>query len=77
MNAENGKVEERTRVSRKQMQVREMLGKLRNGSCGTWFVPMICGSGCSKSRLVSAELPFLHPLCILFVHAVLNQVCAM
>ena len=79
-NAENGRVEERTRVRRKQMQVREMLGKLRNGSRGTWFIPMICGSGCSKSRLVKAtgaEPPFLHPFCILFVHAVLNQLCAM
>ena len=55
------------------MQVREMLG---NGSRGTWFIPMICGSGCSKSRLVKAtgaEPPFLHPFCILFVHAALNE----
>ena len=79
-NAENARVEERTRVRRKQTQVREMLGKLRNGSRGTWFIPMICGSGCSKSRLVKAtgaEPPFLHPFCILFVHAVLNELYAM
>ena len=40
----------RDRVRRKQMQMREKVGKSRN----TVFFPMICGSGGSKSRLAKA-----------------------
>ena len=42
--------EERKSLRRKKIQVREKVGKSRN----TMFVPMICGSGGSKSRLAKA-----------------------
>ena len=42
--------ERRERVRTKKMQVREKVGKSRN----TCVVPMICGSGGSKSRLAKA-----------------------
>ena len=40
----------RDKIRRKKMQMREKVGKSRN----TVFIPMICGSGGSKSRLAKA-----------------------
>ena len=42
--------QKRERLRRKKIQVREKVGKSRN----TVFLPMICGSGGSKSRLAKA-----------------------